>query len=159
MLLTRSFLILVSLLVNLAFDIFYLTTSTQTFQSVTDLPCSQSICSYFQLLIISDSYSLFSRSELLMESEARSAESSEARSAESQSDVAPKTRAGGCESRSGFIYISNLTERSLLRFDIPGDVTSHQFPNTRTSSLGGHFFEIGGKISNRKFILPLVYSC
>ena len=157
MLLTRSFLILVSLLVNLAFDIFYLTTSTQTFQSVTDLPCSQSICSYFQLLIISDSYSLFLF--LLMESEARSAESSEARSAESQSDVAPKTRAGGCESRSVFIYLSNLTERSLLRFDIPGDVTSHQFPNTRTSSLGGHFFEIGGKISNRKFILPLVYSC
>ena len=34
----------------------------------------------------------FSRSELLIESEARSAESSEARSAESRSDVAPNAR-------------------------------------------------------------------
>ena len=47
-------------------------------------------------------------SELLIESEAQSAESLVVRSAESPSDVvlnAPKACAGGCESQSGFYYI------------------------------------------------------
>ena len=45
---------------NLPFDIFYLTTSTHTFSIChrLDTAHSQAICSYFHLLLISDSYSL-----------------------------------------------------------------------------------------------------
>ena len=47
------------------------------------------------------------RGELLIESEARSAESSEAKRSEAPSldPMSRRTRAGRCESRSGFIYI------------------------------------------------------
>ena len=54
---------------------------------------------------------IFSRSEFLIESEVRSAESIEARSTGSLSDVAPKARAGGCESRLVLILAKRVSDR------------------------------------------------
>ena len=58
------------------------------------------------------SQGIFSRSEFLIESEVRSAESIEARSTGSLSDVAPKARAGGCESRLVLILAKRVSDRA-----------------------------------------------
>ena len=58
------------------------------------------------------------RSELLIESEVRSAESLEVRSAKSPSDVAPKARAGRCESQSGFLIYFLIYIYIFIYFDV-----------------------------------------
>ena len=63
---------------------------------------------------------LFSRSELLIEAEARSAESLEARSAESLADVAPKARAAQADANLDqfiYIYIIYLDVCTVLNSD------------------------------------------